>query len=636
MMVRRWLLATAAFLLAVLVLVPVTASAQGTSDDEIQVLAVVEDEDGQVTLEIAIPPSIGEVDPVAANFALTENGEVLGFRVTPLLSQIDVVVVLDTSGSMRGEALEAARSAASSFIQQLPPETRVGVVSFGATAQVDSQVGLDRDAALAAVGSLSASGETAMWDGLTVAGDLIADLGSERSYVVVLSDGEDTVSSATQTDAADRLVDAGAGLYAIAIESPDTNLESLGTTVDQVGGQFLSAESIQELDALYVDIAARLASRYELVFETETQNRRSVVVSVAADGAVATARTTIAGPEAPVVVQDAPARVLNIEQKAQLGLVAPVSPGLLGRSSMLWLGVAAMFVSFAVLGGLLIVPSRQVRLATVNGEARATDLNTRMTDATDRLISNRDEDGRLDASLDAAGLTLRPGEFVLISLAIISISAMVFSVLGGPLLGVLGAAFAMVMIFGYVSRRASRRRNRFADQLTDTLGIMTGALRAGRGLPQAIELVSEEAASPSAEQFRRIVFETRVGRDLTASMISAADRMKSKDLEWVARAVDINRELGGDLTEVLDNVADTIRDRRRVARQVQALSAEGRASGWVLLALPFLMFFFLVWRTPESASKLTNTTPGQTMLALGLFSMFLGYLWIRKLVDLKY
>ena len=198
------------------------------------------------------------------------------------------------------------------------------------------------------------------------------------------------------------------------------------------------------------------------------------------------------------------------------------------------------------------------------------------------------------------------------------------------------ALVATASVYLYLVIRIGRRRSQFADQLTDTLGIMTGSLRAGRGLPQAIELVAEEAPSPTAEQFRRVVFETRVGRDMTSAMTSTAKRMKSQDLEWVTRAVDINRELGGDLTEVLDNIVDTIRDRRRVSRQVRALSAEGRASGWVLLALPVLMFFFLAWRTPDSAALLTGTPTGQTLLGIAVVGMVLGYVWIRKLVDLKY
>jgi len=118
--------------------------------------------------------------------------------------------------------------------------------------------------------------------------------------------------------------------------------------------------------------------------------------------------------------------------------------------------------------------------------------------------------------------------------------------------------------------------------------------------------------------------------------MAVSERMKSPDFEWVARAVQINRELGGDLTEVLGNVAETIRDRRRIDRMVQALSAEGRASGWVLLALPFLMFGFLWWRTPDNLDLLLGTSLGRTLLAAALAGMVVGYFWIRRLVNIEY
>ncbi len=112
--------------------------------------------------------------------------------------------------------------------------------------------------------------------------------------------------------------------------------------------------------------------------------------------------------------------------------------------------------------------------------------------------------------------------------------------------------------------------------------------------------------------------------------------MASPDLEWLAQAVDINRELGGDLTEILDNVAATIRERRTVARQIDALSAEGRATGWVLLVMPIVLFLFSWWRTPDSIETLVTEPFGRLLLAAAVAGMTVGHLWIRHLVKLKY
>lgn len=625
----------AAALLMVLGLVtPVEAQA---NDDQIQVLSLVADEGEPVTLELAIPASIGRLEPVASNFALTENGELVDIDVEPITSLVDVIVVLDTSGSMQGQALDAATTAASNFIEQLPTDAKVGVVSFGATAKVEALPDFDHAPALQSLAALRGRGETSLWDALVLAADVAEEADADRPYIVVLSDGDDTVSAATQDSAGARLREAGAGLYAIAIESPDADGASLDETVSAVGGQFFATDDIEELDQLYVDIAARLSSRYRLTYDSSTELDRSIVISVAADGAIATASTTIAGSTAPIVEPSPrPAPVLNIADSDQLGAVAVEGPGLLGGSTSRLIGFGALFGAFIILALLMLVPATQVRLDRAAGADRVAGLNSRVTAATDRFVADRDSEGELDGALDAAGINLRPGEFVLLSLVGIVTISLAASALAGLIVGVAVALMTTIGLYLYLTLRMSRRRDRFADQLTETLAIMSGSLRAGRGLPQAVELVAQEAPSPTSDQFRRIVFETRVGRDVTTAMMSTAQRMKSEDLEWVTRAVDVNRELGGDLTEVLDNVADTIRDRRRIARQVRALSAEGRASGWVMLALPVLMFLFLLWRTPDSAGLLLSTLLGQLMLGVAAMGMVFGYIWIRKLVNLKY
>ncbi len=627
---------TAMILVAALFVLGITVPASGQSDDEIQILEI--EEGGETTsLVIAIPPAIGDIAPVRSNFGLTVDGQVADFTVRPIDEVVDVVIVIDTSGSMRGGAIAAAKSAALTFVEQLPAETEVAVVGFGATAEVASDLGTDRAVTNTAISSLQTRGETALWDSLVLAASILEEKGAEQPYVIVLSDGDDTVSQSTREAAVQNLNGSDVGLYAVAIESPDSNGANLRAAVDSVGGQFFATTDTSTLDGLYRDIANRLASRYVLQFSPSTSNEQTVVVSVAVEGAVATARGTIGSGQAVEAAVVTIAPVINVDPATELGTVNGSELGLLGSSSALALGALCLFGAFFLVASAIVVPSSEISL---NSGASKSDrlfaLNGRVTRATDRLISENDQDGQVDEFLDAAGINLKAGEFVLLTLLVTVVTGLVGIALGGLFLGFFFAALAFLGAYVYVSARTSRRRNRFADQLTDALGIMTGSLRSGRGLPQAIELVSQEAPSPTDEQFRRIVFETRVGRDLTDSMSATATRMKSQDLEWVTRAVDINRELGGDLTELLDNVANTIRERRRIARHVQALSAEGRMSGWVLLGLPVVMFLFLVWRTPESAALMTQTGPGRIMLGIGLLGMFLGYLWIRKLVDVKY
>ncbi len=319
-----------------------------------------------------------------------------------------------------------------------------------------------------------------------------------------------------------------------------------------------------------------------------------------------------------------------------LGAVDVRVPGVLGSSLMLPIGAAAAFAALLLLGVMMLNPVVDVRLEAASGADRVTGVSRRLAAVAERIVKRRDQSGRLDRALDAAGINLRPGEFLLMVVTAIVIGALVVSVLSGFFAGLMVALLGVGIAAIYLNGRAGKRRANFADQLTDTLTIMTGSLRAGRGLPQAMELVAAEASTPTSDEFRRIVYETRVGRDMTESMAEVAKRMHCQDFEWVTRAVDINRELGGDLIEVLENVADTIRSRQRVSRMVRSLSAEGRASGWVMLSLPVLMYWFMLWRTPDSAGLMLSHPLGRIMMLAAAGGMVAGYFWIRKLVDLRY
>jgi tight adherence protein B len=618
-------------------------SSEETTDDAtvIQVLNVVENPDGTVIADVAIPGSIGDLAPVEANFGIAFNGELLDFDVAPLTTSVDVIIAVDTSGSMRGNALRDAKLAAAAFIEGLPDDAQIGVIGFGETVDVLTPLTTDRATALTSIDNLVAVGETRLWDGLIAAADMAGAAESTLPYVVLLSDGDDSISDASPNDAVDRVREAQVGLYAVAITGGESGGEALRQAVDAVDGIFASISASSELSTLYQGIADRLSSRYQLSFRRNPSSSGTAVISVAVDSAIATSRTTLR-PVEPVETEEAqpepegPAAVLNIPAETQLGSVPIPDPGFLGKSLMLPVGAGAFFAALIIMGLLIVNPAVDVRLEAAAGADRVAGFNERMSAVADRLVAKRDTEGELDKALDAAGLHLRPGEFVLISMITVIVTTMFGWLLGGLLLAVLFAMLAVVVVMSYLARRANRQRSKFADQLTDTLGILSGSIRAGRGLPQAVELVASEAPAPTSDQFRRIVFETQIGRDMTESMMGVAERMKNQEFLWVARAFDINRELGGDLTEVLENIADTLRDRRRVDRMVQALTAEGRASGWVMLSLPFVMFAFMMWRTPDQASLLYTTSLGRVMLGAGILGMLAGVFWIRKLVDLKY
>ncbi|TYP88488.1 type II secretion system F family protein [Blastococcus xanthinilyticus] len=249
------------------------------------------------------------------------------------------------------------------------------------------------------------------------------------------------------------------------------------------------------------------------------------------------------------------------------------------------------------------------------------------------------ERGRLAAgaaALERAGMSTTLPNFVLaVGLAAV-VATGAGALLGGPLVALLllvGVPLAAKLLLGF---RAGRRQAAFADQLDDSLQLMASSLRAGHSLLRAVDSVSHEAEAPTSEEFARIVNETRVGRDLNDALDEVAQRMGSDDFTWVAQAIAIHREVGGNLAEVLDAVGHTIRERNAIRRQVKALSAEGKLSAIVLMSLPFGVTAFLSVSNPEYLAKFTESLVGYGMLAGAAVMLLVGGVWLKKTVAITF
>jgi tight adherence protein B len=164
------------------------------------------------------------------------------------------------------------------------------------------------------------------------------------------------------------------------------------------------------------------------------------------------------------------------------------------------------------------------------------------------------------------------------------------------------------------------------------LQLLAGNLRAGHGLLQSVDTLADESESPTREEFRRVVIEARLGQNLTDALHATADRVRNADFEWVVQAMDIHREVGGDLAEILDRVGNTIRDRNSIRRQVSALSAEGRLSAAILFVLPIALTVVIALVNPGYLSELTDTTAGNVMIGLGVGLMLAGGIWLRRVI----
>ncbi|KAE8763448.1 type II secretion system F family protein [Georgenia thermotolerans] len=240
------------------------------------------------------------------------------------------------------------------------------------------------------------------------------------------------------------------------------------------------------------------------------------------------------------------------------------------------------------------------------------------------------------AALERAGIKSRPQDLLVLLVVGMVVAGAVGAVLAGPLLGLVLAALVPVGARVRVGMLIGKRQAAFADQLDDSLQLMASSLRAGHSLPQALASVARESEQPTSEELARVINETRVGRELGEALAETAARMGSEDFDWVTQAIAINREVGGNLAEVLDGVGRTIRERNQIRRQVKALSAEGKLSAIVLMALPFGIVAFLLVANPAYLAKFTQSLLGYGLMGLAVVLLVVGGVWLSKTVKIKF
>lgn len=320
---------------------------------------------------------------------------------------------------------------------------------------------------------------------------------------------------------------------------------------------------------------------------------------------------------------------------------------MIGLILLLMLGVLLGFLALVALVLLVIAPSGP-RIPAARRRAPGDDPVTGLTRVTDasvgavsRFMQQRPEAAFGPARLELAGITMSPPAFVLMVLCAAGVLGSIGVLLGRltfwsiPLLLVL-AALAPIGARVLLSIRTSMRRATFADQLDDTLTLLSGSLRAGHSLLRAVDAASRELEAPTSVEFARVVNETRLGRDLGEALLLTAARMRSDDFQWVAQAVQISQEAGGNLSEVLDQAGSTIRERNQIRRQVKALSAEGRLSAIVLLALPVLVLAALLVIQPGYFAGFFSNILGIAALVVAGVLMVVGAIWMRAMVRVKF
>jgi tight adherence protein B len=250
------------------------------------------------------------------------------------------------------------------------------------------------------------------------------------------------------------------------------------------------------------------------------------------------------------------------------------------------------------------------------------------------LQSNAGFESKLGDKLEGADVSMKPAEWILVHAGITIGAGLVGLLLssGGILLTLLMALVGAVVPWVYLGIRKSRRLKAFNAQLADTLQLIAGSLSAGLSLAQSLDTVVREGSDPVAGEFRRALVESRLGVQIEDSLDTIADRMDSEDFRWIVMAIRIQREIGGNLSELLLKVAATMREREYLRRQVKTLSAEGKMSAWILGGMPPAIFVYMLVVNPSYVQPMLVTPMGWAMLAAAVVLTVVGAFWMSRVV----
>lgn len=319
-----------------------------------------------------------------------------------------------------------------------------------------------------------------------------------------------------------------------------------------------------------------------------------------------------------------------------------MNPALLYGGCALALLALLVLVFFVIAPAQALVPLERRRApGAVPDASPLTVVTDRTVAAIDRGLRRSGHSAFAGHDLELAGIRMQPSGFIIMVISATTVLALVGMLLGHGTIWTLPlmlffAALGPVGAKGLVSIKTGARRAKFAEQLDETLTLLSGGLRAGHSLLRAVDAASQETESPTAEELARVVNETRLGRDLGEALDNTAQRMRSDDFKWAAQAIAINREVGGNLSEVLDQVGHTIRERNEIRRQVKALAAEGKLSAWILVLLPIAVCGFLLLTNPGYFHAFLGNIIGIIALVVAVILLIVGSIWMAAVVKVKF
>ncbi|MGE9808848.1 type II secretion system F family protein [Janibacter sp. G1551] len=652
---RVWV---AAIALAVLGAVPVAVPGAAAPKPIPATLSDIATDAGDLTGVLTLRSGGGAVEVDDASLHATVGDEDVPLEIDPVTqAPRRAMLVVDTSGSMGEAGMAVARDAAASFLEAAPKDVRIGLVSFANTSGVDVPLTTDRARLLRSVNALESDGETSLYAAIR---DAVTALGAsgDRS-ILLLSDGGDTIAkdkARAQKSAVSVLKRAGIRAEIVAFKTDETDTSVLDRFAAAGGGSVAQAGDDKAVKAAFTAAATALESqvRWRLTAPETLSGPQKVVLTGTAGGRAFRAASM-------VDLGDLRASTTDDPSAPAPTVVTSATPESFAAPATSWMkpaAVAALFLGILGLVMALVAPAfqtrRAARVAGVETYLPATEsltrdrpkasgagaLTTSLVAYGDKRMEGRSSASKTMALIERADLALRPGEWWVLRVVSLIVGAALFMLLlGGGWGRLVGLALGLVVggvVPALVLRfLAKRRAKKFDTQLPDALSLVASSLGSGFSLPQALDAVAKDSADPLAKEFSRALAEARIGSDMAEALERVGTRMDSQNMRWTSMAITIQREVGGNLAETLRTTAATIRDRASLKRHVQALSAEGKLSAYILIALPIFIFVYMLFVNKPYIALLWTTLPGIAMCIAGAVFLAFGIWWMSKVVTVE-
>ena len=636
---------------AALAILSTVALAPLASADEARSVQLVSQKGRELSFVVYLDPTIEPSGEDVSSKVVIGSTEVpsQANAITQGAKSSEAVLVLDSSGSMRGERIAAARAAAKSYVNALPPTIDVGLIAFNNDVEVGIAPTADHDAVLAAIDTVTARQRTALYDAIIGGSDLASPAKNPR--LVVLSDGGDSASAATIDDVRARIAADGIPIDVVALTPSVAHAEILREIADTSGGQFLLANDAAGLDQAFGEAAGSFGSKISVTATVPAEvdaSAKFAVVTVGIDGTDYTGTAKL-----PRTDELAGTGAGATDAEPATGTLIP-TPVPVAQSSV---GPAVLY---GLLAGLIVVVLvlavayyRQQRRSLLRTEQVLWYSSAGLVDGDrvprpgisqfaimrelDTWLSSRKSYPAIDAKLDNAAVALSPAAWLVIRIGVGVGMVLVCWILFGNFLVALivGVLFAWLLTKWFLDRREARNRKDFETELPDFLLLIASSLRTGLSFAQGLDSAAADGQGQVSRQMRRALRESQMGAPIEQSLMRVSERMESEDLKWTVVALSIQREVGGNLSNVLETAAKTVQSRAELRREIRTLSAEGKLSGWILAAMPVGIFLYMLVANPEYVAFFWTQTIGLVCLGAIVVAFVVGVLWMRKLVKIE-